>query len=64
VPALTVTERRVTALVAEGMSNSVIASALGISRRTVESHVSSCYRKLEVISRVALARVALAHDIR
>lgn len=64
VPALTTTERRVAGLVAEGLSNSLIAGALGVSRRTVESHVSSVYRKLEVPSRVALARVALAHDLR
>jgi DNA-binding NarL/FixJ family response regulator len=63
-PALTATERRVTALVADGLSNSQIAAALGVSRRTVESHVSSVYRKLEVTSRVALARAALGHDIR
>ncbi len=63
VGALTTTERRVTALVADGLSNSAIAAALGVSRRTVESHVSSAYRKLDVTSRVALTRTVLAHGI-
>lgn len=63
IPALTATERRVVGLLADGLSNSAIAAVLGISRRTVESHVSAAYRKLEVESRVALTRVALAHDL-
>jgi DNA-binding NarL/FixJ family response regulator len=63
VPALTPTERRIVGLVAEGLPNSTIAATVGISRRTVESHVSAAYRKLEVTSRVALTRVALTHHI-
>lgn len=63
VPALTATERRIVGLVGEGLPNSAIAATVGISRRTVESHVSAAYRKLEVTSRVALARVALAHHL-
>ena len=59
IDSLTATERRVVALVADGLANSEIAAALGVSRRTVESHVSSAYRKLDVSSRVALARSAL-----
>ena len=31
------------------------------SKRTVEVHVSAAYRKLDVATRVALARFALAH---
>jgi len=63
VQSLTATERAITALVAEGLSNAAIANSVGVSRRTVESHVSSVYRKLEVSSRVALARIALTHRI-
>ena len=51
------------ALVAEGLANSEIACVLGVSRRTIESHVSSAYRKLDVSSRVGLARAAIAHDL-
>lgn len=61
--ALTATERRVTALVAAGESNVAIAAALGVSRRTVESHVAAAFRKLGVSSRVALTRAALTHGI-
>jgi hypothetical protein len=38
-------------------------AALGVSRPTVESHVSAAYRKLEVSSRVALTRTALRYGI-
>lgn len=63
IAALTGTERHVVALVADGLANAAIAHQLGISRRTVESHVSAVYRKLEVPSRVALTRAALEHGI-
>jgi DNA-binding NarL/FixJ family response regulator len=61
--ALTPTERRVIDLVADGLSNVDIARRLYVSRRTVESHVSSAYRKLEVPSRVELAKAALAQRV-
>ena len=59
--ALTATERRVVELIGEGLANGAIATDLFVSRRTVESHVSAAYRKLEVTSRVELARLALGH---
>jgi two-component system response regulator DevR len=52
-------EREVLSLVAEGRSNQQIATALGISDRTVASHVSSIYRKLGVSNRVDAARQAM-----
>ncbi len=63
VAALTSTERDVVALLAYGLANADIAVRLGVSRRTVESHVSAAYRKLEVASRVELARAALANGL-
>jgi DNA-binding CsgD family transcriptional regulator len=63
VSALTSTERRVVGLVADGKANAEIAGILGVSRRTVESHVSAAYRKLDVTSRVAMARIAMKHRI-
>lgn len=63
IASLTATERRVVALLADGLSNSAIAAVLCVSRRTVESHVSASYRKLDVSSRVALTRTALDHGI-
>ena len=59
-PNLSASERAVVGLVAEGLTNTEIAERLSVSRRTVESHVSSAYRKLEVSNRVELARAATA----
>ncbi|GAA1373152.1 ATP-binding protein [Catellatospora chokoriensis] len=53
--ALTATEQRVAALVAAGMSNPEVAAQMFLSRRTVQSHVSSILGKLELNSRVELA---------
>ena len=53
--ALTDTERKVAGLVAEGHSNPDIASRMYISRRTVQSHVSSILTKLSITSRVEIA---------
>ncbi|MEU6084485.1 AAA family ATPase [Streptomyces sp. NPDC047108] len=53
--ALTETEHRVAALVAEGLSNPAIAGQMFVSRRTVQSHVSSILAKLALSSRVELA---------
>ncbi|MEX2195397.1 MAG: AAA family ATPase [Thermoleophilaceae bacterium] len=51
VAALTPSERRVTGLAAQGMSNREIAESLFVTRRTVEMHLSNAYRKLEIGSR-------------
>jgi DNA-binding NarL/FixJ family response regulator len=58
---LTPAETRVARLVAEGLTNPDIADRLFVSRRTVESHVSSALRKLSLSSRVELA-VLVADD--
>jgi DNA-binding CsgD family transcriptional regulator len=50
--ALTATEQRVAAFVAEGWSNPEIASRMYVSRRTVEAHVAHILRKLQVNSRI------------
>jgi DNA-binding CsgD family transcriptional regulator/tetratricopeptide (TPR) repeat protein len=60
--ALTPTERKVAALVAEGNSNPAIAIRMFLSRRTVQSHVSSILGKLGLTSRVELAVIAAARD--
>jgi predicted ATPase/DNA-binding CsgD family transcriptional regulator len=51
-------EAEVLALVGEHLTNAEIAARLFISVRTVESHVSSLLRKLDVPDRRALAAVA------
>jgi DNA-binding CsgD family transcriptional regulator len=53
---LTRTERRVAELVAQGLSNKEVASALYVTVRTVEAHLSKAYAKLGVRSRAELAR--------
>jgi DNA-binding CsgD family transcriptional regulator len=58
--ALTATERRVATFVAEGRSNPDIAEEMYVSRRTVQSHVSSILAKLGLTSRVELAVSAYA----
>jgi two-component system NarL family response regulator len=55
---LTEKELDVLAAVAEGLSNREIATRLWLSAETVKTHLSSVYRKLDVNSRVAAARVA------
>lgn len=54
---LTDREREVAVLVGTGESNREIAQRLHLSTRTVESHLGRIYRKLEVRSRTALARL-------
>jgi len=58
---LTPTEATVAHLVAEGLPNAQIAERQGTSRRTVETHVSRLYRKLEVPNRVVLAAATQEH---
>jgi DNA-binding NarL/FixJ family response regulator len=53
--ALTGTERRVAALVAQGRSNPDIGTELLLSRRTAQNHVSHILAKLGLSSRVELA---------
>jgi DNA-binding CsgD family transcriptional regulator len=52
---LTPSERRVAELVAQGRTNREVAAELVLSEKTVESHLSHVYRKLDVRSRSELA---------
>ena len=62
--ALTPSEQRIAALAAEGLGNRDIALRLHITRKTVETHLSSVYRKLDIAGRdelgAALGPVAAA----
>jgi DNA-binding NarL/FixJ family response regulator len=60
---LTMREKEVLQLVAEGHTNSTIAQRLSISQRTVESHRSNVMRKLGLHRQTALIRYALQYGI-
>ena len=51
---LTVSERRVAAMAAEGNTNREIAQALFVSLRTVETHLTHAFQKLGIDSRTQL----------
>jgi DNA-binding CsgD family transcriptional regulator len=55
VDALTASELRVARLAADGMTNREIAQALFVTPRTVETHLTQIYRKLDIESRQGLA---------
>ena len=54
-PALTEREREISDLVADGLSNKLIAVRLGISERTVKAHLNAVFRKTGLSSRTQLA---------
>lgn len=56
---VTPTEREIIDLVAQGLSNQVIADQLVMSRRTVESHLNHVYGKVGISSRIELVRTLL-----
>lgn len=62
-PQLTDRETDVLRLVAKGLTARQIADRLVISHRTVESHVQSTLRKLQLHNRVELARYAIEHGL-
>jgi DNA-binding NarL/FixJ family response regulator len=62
-PQLTERETEVLRLVAKGQTARQIANKLVISHRTVENHVQSTLRKLQLHNRVELARYAIEHGL-
>lgn len=63
VPRLTERETEVLQLVAEGLTSRQVANRLGLSHRTVENHVQSTMRKLQLHSRIGLVRYAISQGL-
>ncbi|WP_306364717.1 response regulator transcription factor [Nocardia sp. CC227C] len=62
-PALTERETEVLRMVAKGLSAKQIANRLHLSHRTVENHVQSTLRKLQLGNRVELTRYAIEQGL-
>ncbi|WP_067694915.1 response regulator [Nocardia jejuensis] len=62
-PALTDRETEVLRMVAKGLAAKQIATRLGLSHRTVENHVQSTLRKLQLANRVELTRYAIEQGL-
>jgi DNA-binding NarL/FixJ family response regulator len=60
---LTPREREIVQLIAEGNSNKMVARALDISVKTVETHRAAAMRKLSLDSTAALVRYALRNRL-
>ncbi|MBV9723747.1 MAG: response regulator transcription factor [Gammaproteobacteria bacterium] len=63
VDGLSVRERQVLQLIAEGSSTKDIAARLGISAKTVESHRSKLMRKLDIHDTAGLVRYAIRRGV-
>jgi DNA-binding CsgD family transcriptional regulator len=60
-PSLTPTEHAVVDLVADGLSNPQIGERLYISRRTVQTHITHVFAKLDISARAQLAVEVTRH---
>jgi FixJ family two-component response regulator len=63
VAALTPREREVMLLIAEGRPNKVVATRLGLSTRTVETHRAKVMEKMQARSLAELVRMAIACEL-
>ena len=60
---LTPRERTVVGLLTGGLQTKQIARALGVSRRTADTHIQHAYRKMGVSTRAGAALFAMQHGI-
>lgn len=60
---LTKREIQILQFVSKGMLNKEIASAFGISERTVKNHISNIFKKIKVTDRTQAAVYAIKHGI-
>ena len=61
--ALTATEREILKLVVAGRRNAEVATALGLSPRTVETYRGRLMRKLHLADLPALVKLAIRHGL-
>jgi DNA-binding CsgD family transcriptional regulator len=61
---LTDTELNVARLVAQGLTNPQVADGMFLSRHTVDFHLRHIFRKLDIRSRVELARLVIEREMR
>ena len=61
--ALTLRERSVVQLVAEGKTNKEMADTLGVSAKTIEVHRAAALRKLKLRNTADLVRYAVRHNL-
>jgi DNA-binding NarL/FixJ family response regulator len=62
-PPLSLRERQVLQLIAEGKTSKQIATLLGVSTKTVESHRTNLMQKLDIHEIAGLARYAIRHGL-
>jgi two-component system, NarL family, response regulator NreC len=62
-PPLSLRERQVLQLIAEGKTTKQIAKLLGVSAKTVESHRTKLMQKLDIHEIAGLARYAIRHGL-
>ena len=60
---LTVRERQVLQMIAEGMTSRKIAETLGISAKTVDTHRTRLMRKLDIHDKAKLIKYAIRRGI-
>jgi DNA-binding CsgD family transcriptional regulator len=60
---LTAAERAISDLVVQGLTNQQVAREMFLSAHTVAFHLRQIYRKLDIGSRVDLARIRLERDV-
>jgi DNA-binding CsgD family transcriptional regulator len=58
---LTPSERRIAQLASDGMTNRQIAHSLFVTIKTVETHLSHVYLKLDIAGRTALPQALEGH---
>ncbi|MEX2578656.1 MAG: response regulator transcription factor [Verrucomicrobiales bacterium] len=62
-PAVTLREREILALIAQGRANKEIGAELGIAEDTVKRHISNIFQKLEVSDRAQATAEAIRRGI-